>query len=193
MIGCMAFLFREGTVHHVADVVAMAVGINLLFPVASSFLKCFLDGIEIEPEKIVEKYFENQSVTPEELQEVAIAAKAISDERSKCSPLAWGWWLADAIAACIGILLLLSGWEDYVGLWCLLLFLPVFLAIGWAITKYKKLRETFLTVIDKVKKQVATRKKGESSFVKNYVKKCNAAIKRNSNGRKKTSPPSHVS
>ena len=109
MPGYIASLFRDGTVHHVSDVVNMAIGINLLFPVASSFLKCFLDGIEIEPEKIVEKYFENQSVTSEELQEVAIAAKSISDERTKCSPLSWGWWLADAIAACIGILLLLSG------------------------------------------------------------------------------------
>lgn len=180
-------------VHHVADVVNVAIGVNLLLPVASSFLKCFLDGLEIEPEKIVERHLDNQAVTSGELEEIAVAALAIETEKNKSSPLAWGWWVADIAATFAGIWLLLSGLVDCVGLWCLLLFLPACLAIGWAITKYKKLRKTFQNVIDKVKKQVATRKKGESSYVKNYVKKCNAAIKRNSNGRKKTSPPSHGS
>ena len=165
----------------------MAVGVNLLFPVASSFLKCFLDGIEIEPEKIVEKYFDNQAVTPEELQEVAIAAKAVSDERTKCSPLAWGWWLADAITAGIGILLLLSGWEDCVGLWCLLLFLPAVLAIVRSVWRYRSLRKSFFCVVDKVKESIATRKKCDSPFVKDYVKKCSAVIKRNRGAKKKTS------
>ena len=186
MPGCIASLFRDGTVHHVSDVVNMAIGINLLFPVASSFLKCFLDGIEIEPEKIVEKYFENQSVTSEELQEVAIAAKSISDERTKCSPLSWGWWLADAIAACIGILLLLSGWEDRVGLWCLLLFLPALLAIVRSVLRYRSLRKSFFSVVDKVKDKIAARKKCDSSFVKNYVKECKSAIKKSNGGRKKS-------
>ena len=186
MPGCIAFLFREGTVHHVADVVNMAVGINLLFPVASSFLKCFLDGVEIEPERIVEKYFENQSVTSEELQEVAIAAKAISDERTKCSPLAWGWWLADAIAAGIGILLLLSGREDCIGLWCLLLFLPALLAIILSVWRYRALRKSFFRVINKVREKIATRKKCDSPFVKNYVKKCKSTIKHSCSGRKKS-------
>lgn len=168
-----------------ADVVNVAVGINLLFPVASSFLKCFLDGIEIEPEKIVEKYFENQSVTSDELQEVAIAAKAICDERAKCTPLAWGWWLIDCLTACSGILLLLTGWVDEIGLWCLLFFLPACLAIGWSVHKYRKLRNDFLEAIEKVKAQINTRKKCESPFVNEFVKKCQMTIKQN-RGRKKS-------
>lgn len=172
-------------VHHVPDVVNVAIGVNLLLPVASSFLKCLLDGLEVEPEKIVENHFYGQTVTSGELQEIAVAAQAIEIERSKCSPLAWGWWIADLLAACAGIGLLLSGLADHVGVLCLLLFLPAILAMGLAVVKYSKLRKNFLGVIDRVKKQAAARKKGASSYVVNYVKKCEAAIKRNSGGRKK--------
>ena len=185
MWGWVASFACADKVHHVADVVNLAVGVNLLLPVASSFLKCFLDGLEIEPEKIVEKHFDNQAVTSGELEEIAVAAQAIEIEKAKSSPLAWWWWVADLLTACFGIWLLLSGKVDQVGVLCLGLFLPAILAVILAVVKYVWLRKRFFGVIGKVKKQVATRKKGESSYVKNYVKKCNAAIKRNGNGRKK--------
>lgn len=174
-------------VHHVPDVVNVAIGVNLLLPVASSFLKCLLDGLEIEPEKIVEKHFYNQAVTSDELEEIAVAAQAIEIERAKCSPLAWGWWIADIVTACVGIWILLGGLADHVGVLCLLLFLPAILAVVRAVGKYMRLRKKFLGVIDRVKTQTAARKKGESSYVANYVKECEAAIKRNSGGRKKKS------
>lgn len=97
-------------VHHVSDVVNIAIGINLLFPVASSFLKCFLDGLEIDPGIIAEKYLGNLSATSGELEEIAVAAHAVEVERSRCSPLSWKWWLADFITACVGMTILLAGW-----------------------------------------------------------------------------------
>lgn len=174
-------------VHHVSDVVNIAIGINLLFPVASSFLKCFLDGLEIDPEKIAEKYLGNLSATSGELEEIAVAAHAIEVERSRCSPLSWWWWLIDFIAACSGIAILLAGWDACVGLWCLLLFVPVCLAIFLSVKKYRKLKKDFFSTIEKVKKQVATRKECDSPYVKDFVKKCNGKIKKNGGGRKKSS------
>lgn len=173
-------------VHHVSDVVNIAIGINLLFPVASSFLKCFLDGLEIDPEVIAEKYLGNLSATSGELEAIAVAAHAIEIERSRCSPLSWRWWLADLIAACIGMTILLAGWDACVGLWCLLLFLPVCLAIYRSVKKYRKLKKDFFNAIEKVKKQVATREESDSPYVKDYVKKCKGSIKKSGNGRKKS-------
>ena len=168
-----------------SDVVNIAIGINLLFPVASSFLKCFLDGLEIDPEIIAEKYLGNLSATSGELEEIAVAAHAVEVERSRCSPLSWRWWLADFIAACIGILILLSGWDERIGLWCLLLFIPVSLAIFCPVKKYRKLKKDFFNAIEKVKNQVATRKESDSPYVKGYVKKCQNTLKQN-RGRKKS-------
>lgn len=192
MWGWLASLACADKVHHVADVVNVAIGVNLLLPVASSFLKCFLDGLDIEPEKIVEKHLDNQSVTSDGLEEIAVAAQAVEAERSKGSPLAWWWWVADVVAACVGIWLLLSGLVDRVGLWCLLLFLPSLLAIGLAVLKYLSLRRKFFSIIGKVKSQAAARKKCESAYVKDYVKKCKAAINRNGNGRKKATSKSQA-
>ncbi len=174
-------------VYHVADVVNIAIGVNLLLPVASSFLKCFLDGLEIAPEKIAEKHLGNQDVTPDELAEIAVAAQAIENEREKCNPLAWWWWLADLLAACAGLVLLLTGWVDKIGLWSLFLFLPSCLAIGLSVRKYLKLRNNFLGVIARVKELSATRKKTASSYVKNYVNNCKKAIKKTS-GKKPATP-----
>lgn len=173
-----SFIACVDKVHHVADVVNIAIGVNLLLPVASSFLKCFLDGLEIEPGKIVEEHFRNVDVTPGEIEEIAVVAQAIEVEKAKCNPLAWRWWILDSLAACAGIVLLLTGWVDKIGLWCLFLFLPSCLAIGLSVRKYVKLRRNFLGIIARVKEQSATRKKTASSYVKNYVKKCNATIKK---------------
>lgn len=172
-------------IHHVPDVVNLAIGVNLLFPVASSFLRCFLDGLEVDPKKIVERYLDNQAATSSELEEIAVAALAIEVERSKCSPLAWGWWLMDFLVACAGVLLLLTGWVDSIGLLCLLLFLPACLAVGLSVRKYKKLRKDFLDAIARVKTQITTRQKCDSPFVKDFVKKCQTTIKQN-RGRKKS-------
>jgi len=177
---CISFLFRGGIVHHVSDVVNMAVGVNLLFPVASSFLKVFLDGLEIDPEKIAEKYLDNQSATSGELVEIAVAAYAVKTERSRCSPLAWWWWLIDFLTACVGISILLTGREECFGLWCLLLFIPACTAIAYSVWKYRKLRKNFLGIINKVKKQVATRKTIDSTYVQNYVKQCKGTLKKHS-------------
>lgn len=186
MPGWFTFIACVDKVHHVPDVVNLAIGVNLLFPVASSFLKCFLDGIEIEPEKIAEKYLDNQSASSSEIEEIAVAAQSVEIERSKCSPLAWGWWLIDFLTACAGIVILLTGWADNIGLWCLFLFLPACLAIGRSVYKYRKLRNDFLHVIAKVKQQVATRKKCDTPYVQNYVKKCKGTLNKNASGRKKS-------
>lgn len=186
MPGWFEFLACAEQVHHVADVVNLAIGVNLLFPVASSFLKCFLDGLEIEPEKIAEKYLDNQSATSGDLEEIAVAAQAVVIERTKGCPLAWGWWVADLLTAGLGIFLLLSGWVDRIGLWCLLLFLPACIAISRSILKYRKLRSDFLGVVEEVKNRASARKKCGTPYVKEYVKKCENAIKRNQGGKKKS-------
>lgn len=169
---------------HVSDVVTIAIGLNLLLPVASSFLKCLLDGVEIDPEKIMDSNFKDRDATSEELTEIAVAAQAIEEEKAKCNPLSWGWWIFDVFAAVAGIAILLSGWVDHIGLWCLLLFVPVVTAIVCSGGKYIRLKRKFKTVLAKTKRQSESRAKSGSAYVKNYTDKCKKALKKHSSAKK---------
>ncbi|MBR6734056.1 MAG: hypothetical protein IKL96_06625 [Kiritimatiellae bacterium] len=165
-------------VKHAADVVDIAIGLNLIMPVASSLLRFFLDGIEIAPERIPEKYFDGKDLTSENLTNIAVAAQEIERERQKCSPLAWKWWFIDIATASAGIWLLLSGVVDRVGIWCLGLFLPAVLATGCAAIKYARIRGRFMRAIDTAKKQAESRDKSNSVYVKAYTDRCKKALKK---------------
>ncbi|MBE6395571.1 MAG: hypothetical protein E7046_01025 [Lentisphaerae bacterium] len=164
------------TAQHVSEVVSIAIGLNLLLPVASSFLKCLLDGIEIEPSKIIENDFNGRCPTPEDLTKIAVAAQEIELERSKCCPLSWRWWTADCIFAIVGILLLLFGWVDSIGFHCLWLFTPVVAAVVHSIWKYAGLKNDFNAAVKSAKSNSEHQKKKNSAFVKNYVESCSASI-----------------
>ena len=170
---------------HVSDVVNIAIGLNLLLPVASSFLKSLLDGVEIDPEKIVARHFKGKDASSNELTEIAVAAQAIEEERAKRIPLAWGWWIADAVAALTGIFLLLTGWVDHVGLWCLILFLPIVIAIACSVCKFINLKSRFQDVVDKASRQAESREKSNSAYVRSYTDKCNRALKKLNRSRTK--------
>lgn len=155
---------------HLSDVVGIAVGVCILLPVAPTFLKRFLEDIDIDAERITKRHFREQKhVRQPDLERIAVCAKAIEDEKRRCNPLAWGWMVIDVVSAAIGILLLWSGLVEFAGKWVILLFLPPVGAVACSYSRYLRLRHGLTKAIEDVKRQVEARADG--GFVAEFAAK----------------------
>lgn len=122
---------------HASEVVCVAIGINLLLPVAPAIARRFFDGIDVDPDKIIGKKFRadlQDFLDEKDIQKIGVCAVSIMHRQSKrdASP-GLAWRILDVLFACIGVFLLWSGWIDNpcVAKFCALLFIPPLVAAGW--------------------------------------------------------------
>lgn len=122
---------------HASEVVCVAIGTNLLLPVAPEIMFRFFRGIETNPDKIIGRNFSEdiQSyLDDKDLQKIGETAVSIRHRQTKEKDApGLGWRVADVVFAVLGVFLLWSGLIDntWVALLCPLLFAPAVIATGW--------------------------------------------------------------
>ena len=124
-------------VKHAPEVVCVAIGTNLLLPVAPAIMHRFFRGIEVDPDKIIKKNFSKDIrayIGEKSLRKIGEHVESVRRRQAEGRDApGLGWRVADVAFAILGVFLLWSGWidDDLVAKFCPLLFAPPMIAAGW--------------------------------------------------------------
>lgn len=132
-------------INHASEVVCVAIGANLLLPVAPSILKKYLDCVDTSASNIIKTKFKGVAdfLHDEDFKLIGVACKKVEDRRSRCNcKPGLKWYAAEILMAVLGVFLLWSNWveQPIIAAWCPLLFLPVVFAVAWPYGCYAWLR-----------------------------------------------------
>ena len=133
------------SVNHAAEVVCVAIGVNLLLPVAPNILKKYLEYIDTSASSIVKTRFAGvaEYLSDNDFKAIAVACKEVEERRKSCSRTpGTAWCFAEIFMVVVGVFLLWSNWieQPTVAKWCPLLFLPSVFAVTDPIFCYLKIR-----------------------------------------------------
>lgn len=132
-MGARAML-QINCIKHASEVVCVAIGANLLLPVAPNILKKYLEYVDTSASNIIKTKFVGLTdyLSDDDFKAMAIACKKVDDCRKRCNcPQGMKWCYAELITVPVGVFLLWSNWIENptIATWCPLLFLPVVLAV----------------------------------------------------------------
>ena len=175
-----------------SEMVCVAIGTNLLLPVAPSIMGRFLNGIEVDPEAIIKKKFSDvkKHIDDSDLRKIGKIAASIDSRKDQCSKApGLRWRLLDIGFAALGVFLLWSGWakDNDFAAWLPLLFLPAAFAAGYPFACFllalghMKLAINWARWKAKRRKAKAAKAKNASDDVKisTFIAKARAAIEEN--------------
>lgn len=138
------------------ELVCVAIGVNLLFPATPVILNKLLQNLTTNTDIVFRELLGNITFLRErDIQELRDLSDQISKERSRCAVNWVSWPITDVVFAIIGVLLLWTGFVDFVGGWCILLFIPATVAAIQAFLRLtclkKKSKETFSRIRNRIR------------------------------------------
>ena len=140
------------------ELVCVAIGVNLLFPVAPVILGKLLFALETDVDKLFKLAPEDQQFLAErDVAELHGVCDKITDERERCKKPAVKSlrWEISMIAA--GVVLLWTGLVEPIGGWSIVLFIPGIVAVSVAWRRFCRLRDEHANVVSEVKKRIEVR------------------------------------
>ena len=174
---------------HASDVVCVAIGVDLLLPIAPAIMGRFLSGIKLDPKEIVRDKFGGLSkfLDDDDLTDLGKIVVQINRDKCKCqSSPGLGWRIFDVAFAIAGIFLLWSGWIDdkAIAKWSSILFLPAVLAVCYplfcviiSIAKFNwSVFWARCHAKSNMKRELAKTKRSEDSDVSGFVEQVKAEI-----------------
>lgn len=178
-------------VANAANLVCVAIGANLLLPVAPSIMGRFFDGIEIDADKIVTNKFGDvrKYVCEDDIADIGTIASSVKRRREACQKNPGLLWrIVDVLFAVAGIVLLWLGWtkDETVAAWCPILFLPLLIAAGYPFTCFVctliRLKwNIFWTrrhAISKMKAEKKKKDQSEDKFREAFINQAKTALSR---------------
>ena len=178
-------------VANAANLVCVAIGANLLLPVAPSIMGRFFDGIEIDADKIVTNKFGDvrKYVCEDDIADIRTIASSVKRRREACQKNPGLLWrIVDVLFAVAGIVLLWLGWtkDETVAAWCPILFLPLLIAAGYPFTCFVctliRLKwNIFWTrrhAISKMKAEKKKKDQSEDKFREAFINQAKTALSR---------------
>lgn len=139
------------------ELVCVAIGVNLLFPVAPVILGKLLPSLETDVNKLFKDAQKGQFLVERDVADLKAVFDEILKERERCSSSKFGWPVWDGIAVVLGVVLLWSGLVDFFGGWCVLLFLPGIAAVVHAWRRFYLLKKKHSKVVKSVGARVRVR------------------------------------
>lgn len=142
-----------------SELVCVAIGVNLLFPIAPNILQKFLRALKADTEKVFQGLLGDVKFLRErDISELNELSTAILEEQKRCMEGKLGWPVIDVVAVIIGILLLWTGLVDFLGGWCILLFLPAVVAVIQAWWKYRPWKKRCKETASQIRMRIRVRR-----------------------------------
>lgn len=115
------------------EVVCVAVGANLLFPIAWRFTSALTRALSTDAARIVTKKFRRykRHIRDSDVETIGLCAELIRQEQRDArrgQPRLY-WILLDTLGVAAGVIALWTGAAKYVGAYSALFFLPIYLAV----------------------------------------------------------------